>query len=46
MVAMMWMMVMLPTMITHAGAIGDQNGDDDDPGNGDDKEWYRGLLFL
>ena len=39
MVATMWMMVMLATMITYAGVVGDEHGDDDGAGNGDDREW-------
>ena len=41
MVATMWMMVMLATMITHASVAGDEHGDDDDDcaGTGDDREW-------
>ena len=34
------MMVMLATMITYAGVVGDEHGDDDDgAGTGDDREW-------
>ena len=39
MVAKMWMMAMLATMITYAGVVGDEHGDDDGAGNGDDREW-------
>ena len=42
----MWMMVMLATMITYAGVVGDEHGDYDCAGNPDDREWQRGLLFL
>ena len=39
MVATMRMMVVLATMITHAGVVGDEHGDDDDgAGTGDDRE--------
>ena len=39
MVATMWMMVMLATMITYAGVVGDEHGDYDCAGNRDDREW-------
>ena len=39
MVATMWMMVTLATMITYAGVVGDEHGDDDGAGTGDDREW-------
>ena len=39
MVATMWMMVMLATMITYAGAVGNEHGDEDGAGTGDDREW-------
>ena len=40
MVATLWMMVMLATMITYAGVVGDEHGDDHDgAGTVDDREW-------
>ena len=38
-VATMWMMVMLATVITYAGVVGGEHGDDDGAGTGDDREW-------
>ena len=39
MVATMWLMVLLATMITCAGVVGDEHGNDDGSGTGDDREW-------